>query len=113
MWFYLQENAELFRADTTSQSWKDYVNYIDSMVLDEFDQFIRKSLSYLMDNMVADVSNRCETYVYAFTYTCIISQIIFHYSLLQDIEYSSLCLENPVDGGAWWAAVHGVAKSRT
>ena len=19
------------------------------------------------------------------------------------------CLENPVDGGAWWAAVHGVA----
>ena len=23
------------------------------------------------------------------------------------------CLENPVDGGAWWAAVRGVAKSRT
>ena len=23
------------------------------------------------------------------------------------------CLESPVDGGAWWAAVHGVAKSRT
>ena len=22
------------------------------------------------------------------------------------------CLENPVDRGAWWAAVHGVAKSR-
>ena len=22
-------------------------------------------------------------------------------------------LENPRDGGAWWAAVHGVAKSRT
>jgi len=26
-------------------------------------------------------------------------------------QYS--CLENPVDRGAWWAAVHGVAKSRT
>ena len=25
----------------------------------------------------------------------------------------SSCLENPVDGGGWWAAVHGVAKSRT
>ena len=25
----------------------------------------------------------------------------------------SSCLENPMDGGAWWAAVHGVAKSRT
>ena len=22
-------------------------------------------------------------------------------------------LENPIDGGTWWAAVHGVAKSRT
>ena len=24
------------------------------------------------------------------------------------LQYS--CLENPVDGGAWWAAVHGVAR---
>ena len=23
------------------------------------------------------------------------------------------CLANPMDGGAWWAVVHGVAKSRT
>ena len=23
------------------------------------------------------------------------------------------CLENPMHGGAWWAAVHVVAKSRT
>ena len=23
------------------------------------------------------------------------------------------CLENPIDGGTWWAAVHGVAKSQT
>ena len=27
------------------------------------------------------------------------------------LQYS--CLENPVDGGSWWATVHGVAKSRT
>ena len=73
MWFCLQENAELFRADKTSQSWKDYVNYIDSMVLDEFDQFVRKSLNYLIDNMVADVSERCEIYIYAYTYICIIN----------------------------------------
>ena len=26
------------------------------------------------------------------------------------LQYS--CLENPMDGGAWWAAVHGVAQSR-
>ena len=23
------------------------------------------------------------------------------------------CLQNPMDGGAWWATVHGVAKSQT
>ena len=27
------------------------------------------------------------------------------------LQYS--CLENPIDGGARWATVHGVAKSRT
>ena len=27
------------------------------------------------------------------------------------LQYS--CLANPMDGEAWWAAVHGVAKSRT
>ena len=27
------------------------------------------------------------------------------------LQYS--CPEVPMDGGAWWAAVHGVAKSRT
>ena len=27
------------------------------------------------------------------------------------LQYS--CLENPMDRGAWWAAVHGVAKGRT
>ena len=27
------------------------------------------------------------------------------------LQYS--CLENPMDGGAWWATVHRLAKSRT
>ena len=27
------------------------------------------------------------------------------------LQYS--CLENPIDGGAWWATVHGVTKSQT
>ena len=27
------------------------------------------------------------------------------------LQYS--CLENSMDGGAWWATVHGVAKSQT
>ena len=27
------------------------------------------------------------------------------------LHYS--CLENPIDRGAWWATVHGIAKSQT
>ena len=30
-----------------------------------------------------------------------------------DIPLQYSCLENPMDGRAWWAAVHGVAKSQT
>ena len=26
------------------------------------------------------------------------------------LQYS--CLENPMDGGAWWAAIYGVAQSQ-
>ena len=31
----------------------------------------------------------------------------------KDFWLQCSCLENPMDGGAWWATVHGVAKSRT
>ena len=42
----------------------------------------------------------------------------FHFSLscIGDVNGKPLqcsCLENPRDGGAWWAAVSGVAQSRT
>ena len=42
----------------------------------------------------------------------------FHFSLSRIGEGNGnplqcSCLENPRDGGAWWAAVYGVAQSRT
>ena len=42
----------------------------------------------------------------------------FHFSLSYIGEgngnpLQGSCLENPRDGGAWWAAVYGVAQSRT
>ena len=42
----------------------------------------------------------------------------FHFSLScigegNDSPLQRSCLENPRDGGAWWAAVYGVAQSRT
>ena len=39
------------------------------------------------------------------------SQSYFNNSYGPPLQYP--CLENSIDGGAWWAAVHGVAKSRT
>ena len=37
-----------------------------------------------------------------------------HSSTIYDsLGMESSCLENPRDGGAWWAAVYGVAQSRT
>ena len=51
--------------------------------------------------------------------TFLLLQVIFEQSITLEekisngtpLQYS--CLENPMDGGAWWAAVHGVARSRT
>ena len=42
----------------------------------------------------------------------------FHFSLSRTGEGNGnplqcSCLENPRDGGAWWAAVYGVAQSQT
>ena len=42
----------------------------------------------------------------------------FHFSLSRNGEGNGnplqcSCLENPRDGGAWWAAVYGVAQSQT
>ena len=42
----------------------------------------------------------------------------FHFSLscIEEGNGNPLqcpCLENPRDGGAWWAAVYGVTQSRT
>ena len=40
---------------------------------------------------------------------CFLYQYLYNYFTL--LQYC--CLENPMDGGAWQAAVHGVMKSRT
>ena len=47
-----------------------------------------------------------------------VERLHFHFSLScigegndNPLQYS--CLENPRDGGAWWAAIYGVAQSQT
>ena len=46
---------------------------------------------------------------------CIVHGVAKDQTRLSDFHFTSLhsCLENPRDGGAWWAAVYGVAQSQT
>ena len=39
--------------------------------------------------------------------------VIAHFGEGHGTPLQHSCLENPMDGGAWWAAVHGVTKSWT
>ena len=52
-----------------------------------------------------------------FLRTCEVArEILFLRTLNREGNGTSLqysCLENPMDGGAWWATVHEVAKSHT
>ena len=53
-------------------------------------------------------------YIYIYIYTHTHTHTQTHSGAAEGngtpLQYS--CLENPMNGGAWWAAVHGVAKSR-
>ena len=48
----------------------------------------------------------------SFIYFCPLRHFICMYSVQKAMAPHS-CLENPMDGGAWKAAVHGVAEGRT
>ena len=48
---------------------------------------------------------------------CATEQLHFHYIVPFGVASGNplqcSCLENPMDRGAWWATVYGVAKSQT
>ena len=52
------------------------------------------------------------TYTHIYTHTHIYTYIHTYIGEDSGTPRHS-CLENPMDGGAWWAAVHGIAKGRT
>ena len=60
----------------------------------------------------------CAYWASACMWTTVSLRLPFHFSLSctgggNGSPLQRSCLENPRDGGAWWAAVHGVAQSRT
>ena len=53
--------------------------------------FFNYFLNWSVVNLQCYVSFRCTAKWFSYTYTYILFQILFHYRLLQDIEYRSLC----------------------
>ena len=44
---------------------------------------------------------------------CFIQELVQEFGEGSSTPLQYSCLENPMDGGAWWAAVYGVAESDT
>ena len=73
------------------------------------------------NGLEAIASNLWITYLSSFMLLYFLNYLFHHYICTfytsygegngNPLQYS--CLENPMDGGAWWAAVHGVARSWT
>ena len=73
--------------------------------LDIFHNILHKSAN--------EIFGQPNTYIYTYTHTHTHTHIyIYIYGEGNGIPLQYSCLENPMDGGAWWAAVHGVAKSQ-
>ncbi|NXJ22597.1 DYH17 protein, partial [Dicrurus megarhynchus] len=51
----VKENAALFKADLSSQTWVAYVGHVDRIVLDGLCRLVHKTLQLLLTNMAPDV----------------------------------------------------------
>ena len=67
-----------------------------------------------LKKLSSHLGNHCQLSIIWCTIRSINTSLKFIYFVVVNgipLQYS--CLENPMGRGAWWAAVHGVAKSRT
>ena len=93
------------------------------LVSDSSATLLKKSFSFLILNLHAPLAITVPTQYTVNTQYMLVEWIKQHTACIDEfiiisregngtpLQYS--CLENPMDGGAWWAAVHGVANSRT
>ena len=59
--------------------------------------------------MFACVFVVCMSVMYVYMYLCMLCMFVREGN---GTPLQCSCLENPMDGGAWWAVVHGIAKSQ-
>lgn len=50
----INENLEFFKADSDSDEWQRYLDYVDDIVLDGLFNCVQCSMQYIMDNTVKD-----------------------------------------------------------
>lgn len=53
--YSLQENKNLYTADDDSKSWKEYLEYVDEMVVEGFFNAITYSVEFFVNNMDGSV----------------------------------------------------------
>ena len=80
-------------------------------------------VTFTTENLGDNTHTHTYTHTHTHTYIYFIiksekAMLPFHFSLSCIGEENGnplqcSCLENPRDGGAWWAVVHGVTQSRT
>ena len=87
-----------------------------------FSRFIRRRQWHPIPVLLPGISNGRRSLVgcspWGHLESDMTEQLLFHFSLSCIGEGNGnplqcSCLENPRDGGAWWAAIYGVAQSRT
>ena len=85
---------------------------------EEADGIRRKMGVFIKDSLDPHAHGNDTNVLYLHCISISILVVILYYSFVRfgesngtPLQYS--CLKNLMDGGAWWAAVHGVATSRT
>ena len=71
----------------------------------------------LLPELAVQQGHQCEPCNHPGTTDSVVVYSSVHLLFFKHLPYGNplqcSCLENPRDGGAWWAAVYGVAQSRT
>ena len=80
-----------------------------SRISNVFPVFLQNSQMIKYPTLIVFFFPLLKLYIYIF-WTTIVLKIIGEGNG-NPLQYS--CLENPMDGGAWWAAVYGVSQSQT
>ena len=78
--------------------------------------FLFLLLSCLQPFLLRPHPSLCQLSIYSFCimiFIFVCFTFFFRFYIEERLYGTYSCLENPVDGGAWWATVHGVAKSWT